>query len=89
MSELLDTILRRRSTRKYTGEAVPEEKLEKILEAGLLVPTSRNRKPCEFYVVRNREILKKLSKAKKMGAGMLSDAAAAVVVAGDSSKADT
>ncbi len=89
MSDLINTILNRRSTRKYTGEPVSEEALEKILQAGLLAPTSQNRKPCEFYVVKNRETLKQLSKAKKMGAGMLSDADTAIAVFGDSRKADT
>ncbi|MGN0094022.1 MAG: nitroreductase family protein, partial [Methanobrevibacter sp.] len=42
----------RRSVREYTGEDIPEEKLERIIQAGLLAPTSRNRKPCEFMVVK-------------------------------------
>lgn len=60
---LFETILKRRSVRTYTDEEIPEEKLEKILEAGLLAPTSRNRKPCEFYLVKDKEILEKLSKS--------------------------
>ena len=87
--ELFDIMLKRRSVRKYTGENIPEEKLEKILQAGLLAPTSQNRKPCEFYVIKDKDILKKLSKAKKMGAGMLADCTAAIAVFGDSDKADT
>ena len=66
-------MLHRRSVRKYTAEPIPEEKLEKILQAGLLAPTSKNRKPCEFYVVRDKAVLKQLSEAKKLGAGMLSE----------------
>ena len=50
---LIETILKRRSVRTYTDEEIPENKIEKILQAGLLAPTSRNRKPCEFYVVKN------------------------------------
>ena len=49
--ELMDIILKRRSVRKYLEEPIPEDKLEKILQAGLLAPTSRNLKPWEFYVV--------------------------------------
>lgn len=86
---LIDTIMKRRSVRKYTGEAIPEEKLELVLRAGLLAPTSRNLRPCEFYLVRNRETLQKLSEVKKAGGLMLADADAAVVVFGDSDKADT
>ena len=43
--ELTDIILKRRSVRKYKDEAIPEETLKKILQAGLLAPTSRNLKP--------------------------------------------
>ena len=56
--ELLNIMLKRRSVREYNDENIPEEKLEKILQAGLLAPTSRNRKPCEFYLVKNKEIEK-------------------------------
>ena len=87
--ELLDIMLHRRSVRKYTAEPIPEEKLEKILLAGLLAPTSKNRKPCEFYVVRDKAVLKQLSEAKKLGAGMLSECDSAIAVFADSKKADT
>lgn len=87
--EFMNTALNRRSVRKYKNEAIPREKLDKILQAGLLAPTSRNLKPCEFVVVKDREVLKKLSKAKKMGSGFVSDAPVAVAVFGDSKKADT
>lgn len=87
--ELMDIMLARRSVRQYTSEEIPEAKLDKILKAGLLAPTSMNRQPCEFYLVKDGEILTKLSEAKAGGAAMLKDAAAAVVVFGDSDKADT
>ncbi len=87
--KLQDIILYRRSTRQYLSKDIPDETLRKILTAGLLAPTSRNQKPCEFYVVRDRETLKKLSEAKSMGGKMLADCSAAIAVFGDSSKADT
>lgn len=87
--ELMDTILKRRSIRKYTGEDIPEETLQKILQAGLLAPTSRNLKPWEFYVVRDRETLRKLSMVKNAGGGMLAECSAAIAVFGDSERADT
>lgn len=86
---LFETILKRRSVRTYTDEEIPEEKMEKILQAGLLAPTSRNRKPCELYVVKDKEILQKLSQSKAAGSSMLENANAAIVVFADSEKADT
>ena len=54
---LIDVMKNRRSIRKYTDEDIPEEKLEKIIQAGLLAPTSRNRKPCNFMVAKDRATL--------------------------------
>lgn len=88
MPDLMNAILNRRSVRKYTGEEIPEEKLKAVLQAGLLAPTSMNKKPCQFYVVKNREVLKKLSKAKKVGAGFLSDAAVGIAVFADADISD-
>ena len=34
--EFINMLAHRRSIRKYTDEAIPEEKLEKIMQAGLL-----------------------------------------------------
>ncbi len=87
--ELMEVMLKRRSIRRYTDEKIPEEKLDKVLQAGLLAPTSMDRRPCEFYAVTDKEILKKLASVKKAGAAMLEESAAAVVVAADPDKADT
>ena len=87
--ELLDIILKRRSVRTYTDEEIPEKKLEIILQAGLLAPTSRNRKPCEFIVIKDKDTLEKLSKSKASGSSMLEKANAAIVVFADTNKADT
>lgn len=89
MGTALDIILTRRSIRKYTEDPVPPEQLDAVLQAGLLAPTSQNRRPCRFVVVRDRDLLAQLSKAKKAGAGMLADAAVAIVVTADGEAIDT
>jgi nitroreductase/NAD-dependent dihydropyrimidine dehydrogenase PreA subunit len=48
---------RRRSTRVYKKKPVEIEKLRMILEAGRFAPTGGNRQPCEYIVVRGRELL--------------------------------
>lgn len=88
MSDFMNTVLKRRSIRKYSDAEVSEEKLNAVLEAGLLAPTSMNKKPCQFYVIKNRDLLRKLSKAKKIGAGFLADAPVAIAVFADSDKSD-
>ena len=87
--ELFDAMIKRRSIRKYTGEAIPDDKLEKIVQAGLLAPTSRNIKPCELYVVRDKKVLEQLSGVKSAGGAFICDADTAVVVLADESRADT
>lgn len=86
--DLFDTMLKRRSIRTYTNEAISKETLDKILQAGLLAPTSRNLQPCEFIVVRQKETLQQLALCKKAGAGMLSNANCAIVVLGDANRSD-
>lgn len=87
--ELMDVFLNRRSTRKFNGEKITKDELDRILQAGLLAPTSMNRKPCNFMVVENREILTKLSKAKDHGAELIDGADKAIVVLVDTLIADT
>ena len=77
---LMDILLTRRSIRKYKNEPIPKEKLEMIVQAGLMSPSGRNRKPWEFIVVEDKENLVKLSKARDHGAAMLEGAGAAIVV---------
>ena len=43
MCDILNVLTCRRSVRKYRKDPVPEELLEKILEAGLYAPTGMNR----------------------------------------------
>lgn len=87
--ELIDVMFKRRSSRKFTGEPVTKEELEKILQSALLAPTSMNRKPCNFLVVERPETLKLLAKAKNHGAELLAGANKAIVVLADTFLADT
>lgn len=86
--DLMELLLTRRSIRRYTDEPIPEEKLEKILEAGLLAPSGRNRLPWEFVVVRDKQTLAALSHCRQGGAKMLEHAGAAVLVFADPEKTD-
>lgn len=87
--EFQTIIQKRKSVRKFADKPVPQELLEYILHTGELAPTSRNLRPCSFYLIKDKETLMRLSKAKKAGASFTADAGAAVVVAADSEKADT
>ena len=77
--ELKEILLKRRSVRQYTGEQIPKEKLEKILQAGLLAASGRSRRPWEFVVVQVKETLQKLSCSREGAAKMLENAGCAIV----------
>jgi len=58
---LLDSILTRRSIRRYRKKKIPGEILEKILEAGRQAPSAGNRQPWHFIVITDDEIKQELS----------------------------
>ncbi|MGL5351484.1 MAG: nitroreductase family protein [Cetobacterium sp.] len=81
--------LARRSIRKYISKDIENEKLNEILKAGLSSPTGKNIKPFELIVVKNKEKLKKMAKAKDSGSGsMLEGANLGIVVLGDPEKSN-
>lgn len=86
--ELLEIMKNRRSVRQYTGEPIPEEKLELVIQAGLLSPSGRARRPWEFIVVRDKEMLAKLAQCRTHGSAMLAGADCAIVVIADPEKTD-
>lgn len=59
--EALEAIRRRRSIRQFTGEPIPREDLEVIVDAGRLAATGNNRQPWEFIVITEREMVHQLS----------------------------
>ena len=87
--EFIDVLLKRRSTRKFNDNPITKDELDKILKAGLLAPSSMNRKPISFLVVERRETLAELAQAKDHGAELLRDADKAIVVIADTMISDT
>ena len=61
MQNALELIKSRRSTRKYKTDAVPEEKLNQIVEAGRFAPSGGNCQSTHFIVIKNKEILEELA----------------------------
>ena len=69
MSDVLETIKNRRSIRKYKSDMVPQDKLEKIIEAGTYAATGMGKQSPIIIAVTNKELRDKLSamNAKIMG----------------------
>lgn len=58
-------IRNRTATRKFSNKKIEQEKLDKILEAGRLAPTAKNKQPIKIYVVNSEEGLKKIDNASR------------------------
>ena len=61
MKSFFELASERYSVRAYRPDAVEDEKIEKILLAGLLAPTARNSQPQKIYVLKSEEARRKLS----------------------------
>lgn len=60
MNGVIETIKNRRSVRAYEKKEIPQEIIEKIVEAGDAGPSGANVRPWRFVVVKSREMIKKL-----------------------------
>ncbi len=78
---VFDAVQARRSIRSYQDKPVPQEKLERILEAARLAPSARNVEPWHFIVITNSEKRKILSKG--MYAKFVAQAPLVIVACGN------
>ncbi len=62
---VIETIMARRSIRKYTDKAVPRELLDKIAECGINAPNGMNAQQWEVRIVDNPEWLKSITEAQR------------------------
>jgi nitroreductase len=67
MGEILEHILARRSIRRYTAEPVSEEDVTHLLQAAMAAPSASNRRPWEFVVVTEEEVLAALRRGLLFG----------------------
>lgn len=63
--DILQTILHRRSIRRFDTRQIEEETLQKILQAGLYAPSAGGRQGVIFAVSQNREVNERLGKIKR------------------------
>jgi nitroreductase len=84
----LSLVQKRRSIRRYLEKPVETEKIDSLIESALRSPSSKGFNPWELIVVKDKDLLEKLSKAKPHGASFLKNAPLGVVVCADPSKCD-
>lgn len=85
---MLELLKKRRSIRKFKDKEIEEEKIAQLMEGALLSPSSRGRKPWEFIVITDKNILNKLSFSKHAGSTFLKNAPLGIVVLGNPDVSD-
>lgn len=80
--DVYETILTRRSIRKYKKQPIPEEVIEKLLHAGFCAPSAGNQQPWHFVILDDRKILNVIHTFHP-SARMLTEADKAILVCGD------
>lgn len=86
--EFLEVVQKRHSVRKFTDQPVDREIIDTIIDIAQSAPSSKNTKSSAFMVIEDPDTLKALSEMRDRGSAFMAGAAAAIVVMGDSSKAD-
>lgn len=88
MTDFMNLLRRRRSTRLFTDEKLDEDQIGQLEEALLRSPTSRSRNPWHFIRVDEKALLEQASLAKQHGSGFLAGAAVAYVICADETVSD-
>lgn len=65
MNEVMNTILHRRSIRRFDSRQIEESALQEILQAGLYAPSAGGRQDVIFAVCQDREINERLGRIKR------------------------
>lgn len=58
--EFYDVLKKRRSMRGYSSNEIPEESLQRIMEAVRLAPSACNKQPIRILLVKNKELKEKI-----------------------------
>jgi nitroreductase len=77
--ETWDAITSRRDVRSFEDRPLPEDQLDRVLEAGRRAPSSQNWQPWDFVVVTDRQELAELAKVWQ-GGGHVARSAATIAL---------
>lgn len=85
---MIGLLRKRRSIRKFKNIPVEKDKIDNLVKAALLSPSSRHINPWEFIVITQNDLIEKLSLSKEHGSAFLKNAPLAVVVCAKPDKSD-
>jgi nitroreductase len=75
--EFYEVIKKRKSVRKYSTKKIPDDVLNRVLEAGRIAPSAKNIQPWKFVVVRDTALKKQVAEASR-GQMFMADADAII-----------
>lgn len=67
MNDVINTILKRRSIRKFTDQPVEKEIMVQLLQAAMAAPSASNGQPWEFVVITEIEVMDRLRSTLMFG----------------------
>ena len=82
-NETIETIMTRKSIRRFTDRKINEEDSRTILKTGMSGPSACNCRPWSFIVVDDRETLDRMAAAKGQYSCPINSCALAVLACGD------
>jgi len=78
----MNAIFIRRSIRKFEDKTIEQEKINKILRAGMQAPSARNRQPWQFIVITDKKIKEDVLKFSPY-AGVAANAGTIIIILGE------
>lgn len=81
----MQTILNRKSTRKFKETPISDAVVEDLLRAAMQAPSAGNEQPWEFIVLRDKALMKAITEVHPYSK-MLLDVDVAIVICGDKKK---
>lgn len=76
--DLMQGLLTRRSVRKYTDKKIEKSIMEEIIRVAQYSPSAHDKRPWEFLVIEDKEVLKEFRRLQR--ASLFAENAAAVVL---------
>ena len=86
--DFFEVIAERHSVRKFTGEPVEQELIDRMVSAAETAPSSKNCRSSAFMIVRDRDTIAAISEMRDRGSAFVKDAPAVIVVLGDETRTD-
>ncbi len=80
--DAIEAILTRRSIRKFVDKEVTDDMVNQMIECAMSAPSAKNQQPWHFIVVRNKDMLNKVTEINPY-AGMAKNADVGILVCGD------